>query len=66
MTASGNTWWERALPAVVWLRSYKLSWFRLDLVAGVTLAAYLLPAALADASLANLPPQAGLYACFTL
>jgi len=32
-------------------------------VAAVTLAAYLLPAALGDASLANLPPQAGLYAC---
>jgi MFS superfamily sulfate permease-like transporter len=31
--------------------------------AGVTLAAYLLPAALGDASLAGLPPQAGLYAC---
>jgi len=27
------------------------------------LAAYLLPAALGDASLANLPPEAGLYAC---
>jgi high affinity sulfate transporter 1 len=34
-----------------------------DLVAGITLAAYLLPAALGDASLANLPPEAGLYAC---
>jgi high affinity sulfate transporter 1 len=33
------------------------------LVAGITLAAYLLPAGLGDASLANLPPQAGLYAC---
>jgi high affinity sulfate transporter 1 len=32
-------------------------------VAGVTLAAYLLPSGIADASLANLPPQAGLYAC---
>lgn len=32
-------------------------------MAGITLAAYLLPAALGDASLANLPPQAGLYAC---
>jgi MFS superfamily sulfate permease-like transporter len=31
--------------------------------AGVTLAAYLLPAALGDASLAGLPPEAGLYAC---
>ena len=39
------------------------AWFRLDLLAGITLAAYLLPAALGDASLANLPPEAGLYAC---
>ena len=63
MTASGSAWWKMAFPALVWLPSYKLSWFRLDFVAGVTLAAYLLPAALGDASLANLPPQAGLYAC---
>jgi high affinity sulfate transporter 1 len=34
-----------------------------DLVAAITLAAYLLPAGLGDASLANLPPEAGLYAC---
>ena len=34
-----------------------------DLAAGITLAAYLLPAGLGDASLANLPPEAGLYAC---
>jgi high affinity sulfate transporter 1 len=34
-----------------------------DVIAGVTLAAYLLPAGLGDASLANLPPEAGLYAC---
>jgi len=32
-------------------------------VAGLTLAAYLLPAGIADASLAGLPPEAGLYAC---
>jgi sulfate permease, SulP family len=32
-------------------------------MAGATLAAYVLPAALGDASLAGLPPQAGLYAC---
>ena len=32
-------------------------------MAGITLAAYLLPAGLGDASLANLPPEAGLYAC---
>src|SRR5436190_6698218 len=54
---------SRTLPAVGWLRGYDLSLIRGDMLAGITLAAYLLPAALGDASLANLPPQAGLYAC---
>src|SRR5467141_3544601 len=58
-----SAWWKTAAPATTWLRSYERAWFRFDLVAGVTLAAYLLPAAIGDASLANLPPQAGLYAC---
>jgi high affinity sulfate transporter 1 len=53
----------RWIPAVGWLASYRLSWLRVDLVAGVTVAAYLVPAGLGDASLANLPPEAGLYAC---
>src|SRR4051812_37262838 len=53
----------RWLPALGWLRDCRHGWFRADLVAGVTLAAYLLPAGLGDASLANLPPEAGLYAC---
>ena len=51
------------VPALGWLRVYQRGWLRADLVAGITLAAYLLPAGLGDASLANLPPQAGLYAC---
>src|ERR1700716_3575728 len=55
--------WSRIIPALDWLRSYQTAWFRADLVAGITLAAYLLPAGLGDASLANLPPEAGLYAC---
>src|SRR5712664_3228092 len=58
-----SAWWKTAAPATTWLRSYQRAWFRFDLVAAVTLAAYLLPAALGDASLANLPPEAGLYAC---
>jgi high affinity sulfate transporter 1 len=45
------------------LSRYERAWLRADLAAGITLAAYLLPAALGDASLAGLPPQAGLYAC---
>ena len=51
------------LPAIDWLKRYDRTWLRGDVVAGITLAAYLLPAGLGDASLANLPPQAGLYAC---
>lgn len=51
------------LTALAWLPTYTAGWLRADAIAGVTLAAYLLPAALGDASLAGLPPQAGLYAC---
>src|ERR1700756_4870749 len=53
----------RLIPAFTWLRAYDRSWLRSDVFAGITLAAYLLPAGLGDASLANLPPEAGLYAC---
>jgi SulP family sulfate permease len=55
--------WRGIFPAIHWLRNYDRSWLRGDVAAGVTLAAYLLPAALGDASLAGLPPEAGLYAC---
>lgn len=55
--------WRGIIPAAQWLRSYQPEWFRADLAAGITLGAYLLPAALGDASLAGLPPEAGLYAC---
>src|SRR5262245_5171786 len=46
-----------------WLSGYRAEWIRPDLVAGLTLAAYLLPAGIGDASLAGLEPAAGLYAC---
>src|SRR5262245_63886403 len=52
-----------SIPARQWLGNYDTTWLRADVVAGITLAAYLLPSALGDASLAGLPPQAGLYAC---
>src|SRR5258705_8982806 len=53
----------RSLSLPLWLSTYQRSWLRPDLVAGLTLAAYLLPAGIGDASLAGLPPEAGLYAC---
>src|SRR6266550_4670542 len=50
-------------PGLALLRAYQRDWLRPDLIAGITLAAYLLPAGIGDASLAGLPPQAGIYAC---
>ena len=52
-----------SIPALRWLRDYRSDWLRPDLVAGLTLSAYLLPAGIGNASLAGLPPEAGLYAC---
>jgi MFS superfamily sulfate permease-like transporter len=51
------------LPSVVWLGTYQKAWLRADLIGGLTLAAYLLPAGIGDASLAGLRPEAGMYAC---
>ena len=39
---------RRWIPALRWLPAYDRSWLRGDLIAGLTLAAYLLPAALGD------------------
>jgi sulfate permease, SulP family len=52
-----------AMPGLRLLRDYRRVWLRGDVVAGVVLAAYLLPASLGDASLAGLRPEAGLYSC---
>src|SRR5437763_1009375 len=56
----------RWVPALDWLRAYNGSLLRGDILAGITLAAYLLPAALGDASLATLPPQSWLVGGFAL
>ena len=58
-----SSWLVRCVPAIGWLRAYQSCWLRADLVAGVTLAAYLIPSGIGDATLAGLPPAAGLYAC---
>jgi len=55
--------WYNIFAVLTWLPAYQPKWLRADLIAGVTLAAYLMPAGLADASLANLPSEAGLYTC---
>jgi high affinity sulfate transporter 1 len=44
-----------------WIRTYTPARFGLDLVAGLSLAAFVIPESLAYASLAQLPPVTGLY-----
>lgn len=49
------------IPIINWLPRYKFAWLGPDLLAGITLAAYAVPVAMAYATLAGLAPQAGLY-----
>jgi SulP family sulfate permease len=50
-----------SLPLIGTLKSYKKSWVRKDLVAGMTVAAVAVPQAMAYAQLAGLPLAIGLY-----
>ena len=49
-------------PGLVTLRGYQRAWLRGDLIAGVTVAAYLVPQVMAYAGVAGLPPVTGLWA----
>jgi MFS superfamily sulfate permease-like transporter len=49
-------------PGVAQFRGYKRTWLRGDVLAGVTVAAYLVPQVMAYATVAGLPPVAGLWA----
>jgi sulfate permease, SulP family len=50
------------LPILSWLRSYDRRWVRGDLIAGVTVAALIVPKNLGYAAIAGIPLQNGLYA----
>ena len=52
---------HKIFPAFIWLKDYKSSLLKRDLIAGITLAAYGIPVSLAYATLAGLPPQYGIY-----
>ena len=51
---------RRYLPGIWVLRRYQRTWLRGDLLAGVTVAAYLVPQVMAYAEVAGLPAIAGL------
>ena len=50
------------VPIVGWIRSYDRAWLRGDLIAGVTVAALIVPKNLGYAGIAGVPLQNGLYA----
>jgi SulP family sulfate permease len=52
----------RLVPILGWLPSYDRSWLRGDLIAGVTVAALIVPKNLGYAGIAGIPLQNGLYA----
>lgn len=52
---------RRLLPT--WAIGYQRQWLWPDLLAGVTITAYLVPQVMAYAELAGLPPETGLWAC---
>lgn len=54
--------WQRLAPGLVMLLGYRRSWLKGDLLAGVTVASYLVPQVMAYAGVAGLPPVAGLWA----
>ena len=47
-----------------WIRDYHGDWITLDVVAGLTTAAVVIPKAMAYATIAGLPVQVGLYTAF--
>ena len=50
------------VPALTGLRGYQRAWLRGDLLAGITVAAFLVPQVMAYAQVAGVPPVAGLWA----
>lgn len=59
-------WLFQLVPALDSLRSYSLRSLRLDLVAGLTVAAVAVPQAMAYASIAGLKPEYGLYTAIVM
>ncbi len=54
----------KIFPFLDWFKGYKRTDFKLDLVAGITVAMVLIPQSMAYAQLAGLPAYYGLYAAF--
>ncbi|MDV3222209.1 SulP family inorganic anion transporter [Intrasporangium sp.] len=63
MTERRQARWERLAPGLGVLLSYDRAWLRGDVLAGITVSAYLVPQVMAYAEVAGLPAITGLWAC---
>ena len=54
--------WQRLVPGVLIMRNYQRGWIKGDVIAGITVAAYLIPQVMAFASIVGLPAVVGLWA----
>ena len=64
-TAGDVPRWQRLFPGISLIRKYERGWLRGDLLAGVTVTAYLIPQVMAYAEVAGLPAVVGLWASVT-
>src|SRR5438046_10708013 len=53
--------WKELVPIAAWLPKYEKKFLTWDIIAGITLASFVLPESMAYATLAGLPVQAGIY-----
>ncbi|MGD9733860.1 MAG: SulP family inorganic anion transporter, partial [Desulfamplus sp.] len=54
----------KILPFITWFKGYNLDSFKIDFIAGITVALVLIPQSMAYAQLAGMPSYYGLYAAF--
>jgi SulP family sulfate permease len=55
---------RKLTPVIEWLPGYKSTFLKWDLIAGITLAFFVIPTSMAYATLAGLPPETGIYCYF--
>jgi len=51
------------IPITEWLPQYQLKFLQWDMIAGITLASFVLPESMAYATLAGVPTYFGIYCC---
>ena len=61
-TTTGASGLSRFLPILSWAPRYRRTWLRPDLIAGITVAALVVPKSLGYAGIAGVPIEHGLYA----